>query len=118
MHSLLLATQGARVWLAQRPASGVWAGLWSLPEFADDAALQARIASGAGILGELQPLQPVRHVLTHFDWQLQPWHWRVPAKARSRADETLSPGRWFHRDEALAAGLPAPVRRLIEAWQP
>lgn len=114
-HSLLLLTQGERLWLVQRPAPGVWAGLWSLPEYAADAALQEVAARGPG---EIEPLAPVSHTLTHFDWQLKPWHWRLPvrlaAASRQRVEAALPAGRWFSRDEALAAGLPAPVRRLID----
>jgi A/G-specific adenine glycosylase len=32
-HALLWVVQRGRWWLVQRPARGVWAGLWSLPEF-------------------------------------------------------------------------------------
>jgi A/G-specific adenine glycosylase len=59
------------------------------------------------------------HTLTHLDWTLHPMRWTLPARttAGTRADVTaeLSPGRWFTLDEALAAGLPAPLRRLLEA---
>ncbi len=106
-HALLWLTQGERVWLWQRPARGVWAGLWSLPQ-ADDAAHWAALAAGCG--GQVQPLPPVLHVLTHADWTLTPVRWVLPEGAEPPA--TLE-GRWFARDEALALGLPAPVRRLI-----
>ncbi|NRF71947.1 A/G-specific adenine glycosylase [Aquincola sp. S2] len=115
-NSLLLLTSGAQLWLVQRPAPGVWAGLWSLPEFTGDEAVQAFAAQGPG---RIEALPHVHHVLTHFDWQLKPWHWQLPprtaAATRQRIESALpGDGRWFARDEALAAGLPAPVRRLID----
>lgn len=113
-HSLLLATQSDSVLLVQRPARGVWAGLWSLPAFDGDAPLRALAEPGPG---ELQAWPAFTHVLTHRDWHLQPWHWalpeRLPDAARQRIDITVPGGRWFARSDALAAGLPAPVRRLI-----
>jgi len=45
---LLWLSHGDRVWLVRRPASGVWAGLWSFAEFDDDAALAAVSAGWPG----------------------------------------------------------------------
>jgi A/G-specific adenine glycosylase len=109
-NALLLLRQGERLWLVQRPGRGVWAGLWSLPEFNDAAALQAATAAWPG-QGDWRPA--FDHALTHFVWTLQPLAWQLPPRARRPVN--LPEGRWFRRDEALAMGLPAPVRRLIEA---
>jgi A/G-specific adenine glycosylase len=43
---------------------------------------------------------------------LQPLQWQLPARARVPTD--LPAGRWVTREEALALGLPAPLRRLIQ----
>jgi len=107
-HALLWLRQGARVFLVQRPDSGVWAGLWSLPEFDDAGALDTLTAEWPG---EGQWLAAFEHVLTHFDWTLQPLAWTLPPRARPPA---LPAGRWVTVAEALAMGLPAPVRRLLE----
>ena len=105
---------GDRLWLVKRPSTGVWAGLWSLPEFASQAAFES--ATG-GWPGEVHELPSFTHVLTHLDWRLHPVWWRWPKRlAASRVaamTQAWPEGRWFDRDEALAAGLPAPVRRLI-----
>ena len=103
-----------RVWLVQRPDQGVWAGLWSLPEF-DTATDFER--HGAGWPGHAESLASFTHVLTHLDWTLHPVRWNLPAdmdEAKARAIVATWPtGRWFTRDEALAAGLPAPLRKLL-----
>ncbi len=106
--ALLWLRQGRRWWLAQRPDTGVWAGLWSLPEFDTAEALQARVA---GWRGQGEWLEPVRHALTHFEWTLRPLAWTLPARAPQ--PQLLPEGRWFEPAEALALGLPAPVRRLL-----
>jgi A/G-specific adenine glycosylase len=112
-HALLWLQHRGRSWLVQRPDKGVWAGLWSLPEYASVDALGQATAAWPG-RGDWLPL--VAHALTHFDWALSPlaWHW----PARGPALPELGAGRWVTRDEALAMGLPAPVRRLIEAGAP
>ena len=105
-----------RVWLVQRAGTGVWAGLWSLPEFAT---IEAFEASASGWPGKGETLPAFTHVLTHFDWALQPVRWTFPARTPAR---TLAPllaawptGRWFEIDAALALGLPAPLRKRLLA---
>ena len=115
-NALLWLGDADRVWLVQRPATGVWAGLWTLPLYDAIDELQAHAAKWPG-RGE--PLADIRHALTHFDWRLQPWRQRLPSRiavARLAALEaTLPQGRWFTLAQALAAGLPAPVRKLLAA---
>ena len=67
-----------RVWLVRRADSGVWAQLWSLPEFDTAVALERAVEHWPGTL---EWMAPFKHVLTHFDWMLQPlklqWHGAV-----------------------------------------
>ncbi len=110
-HALLWLERGDTLWLTQRPDSGVWAALWSLPEFDSAEALQALAARWPG-QGEWLPT--IEHTLTHFDWTLQPLRHSLPAQAGRAIEASLPPGRWFTREAALAMGIPAPVRRLLE----
>ena len=115
-NALLWLGQADQVWLVQRPATGVWAGLWTLPLFdtADDVA-----ALAAGWPGHGAALAPIKHALTHFDWLLQPWRQQLPARLsaarRAALEAALPAGRWFTSAQALALGLPAPVRKLLAA---
>ncbi|MFO1339960.1 MAG: A/G-specific adenine glycosylase [Burkholderiaceae bacterium] len=112
--TLLWLTQGDRVWLLRRPASGIWAGLWSLPEFASADALGDWLA---GWPGETLALPAFTHVLTHLDLAISPWRHVLPPRARR--DPALQArwpeGRWVARDELAAFGLPAPVAKLLLA---
>ncbi len=108
--ALLWLRQGSRHWLVQRPATGVWAGLWSLPEYDDAAALEATVA---GWRGQGEWLPAVAHALTHLDWTLQPLVWTLPARAARPPG--LAEGRWFEHAEVLALGLPAPIRRWFDS---
>jgi len=113
-NTLLWLQHAGRVWLVQRPDSGVWASLWTLPELADDEAAWALTETWPG---EAWPLPAFKHVLTHLDWLLKPLLWRLPealpADRLAAVEHALPAGRWVRRDDALALGLPAPIRKLL-----
>ncbi len=90
------------VWLQQRPAKGVWGGLWSLPMFDSEADL-LQTAQGA----PLELLPRIEHALTHFDWVLHP--------RRAAIQSTALPidGQWVLREELARYGLPAPLKKLV-----
>lgn len=115
-HVWLWLAERDRIWLVQRPATGVWAGLWSLPEFDSEGAFDA---ANAGWPGKGESLPSFKHVLTHLDWTLHPVRWTLPddmpAAERSAIEAGWPTGRWFSFDEALAAGLPSPLRKLLVA---
>ncbi len=111
---LWLTDAQQRIWLTQRAPSGVWAGLWTLPLFDSIDALRALAADWPG---RSEALTPIAHALTHFDWRLEPWRHELPrrvsAERRGQIEAALGAGRWLTREQALALGLPAPVRKLI-----
>jgi A/G-specific adenine glycosylase len=119
-HVLGWIEHAGRVWLVKRPDSGVWAAMWCLPAFEAD---EAWHALAAGWPGMAQRLPAIAHALTHFDWHLQPARHVLPSDAAApvlqavhdalAAEPVTAGGRWFTREEALAAGLPAPVRKLL-----
>ena len=102
------------VWLVKRPASGVWAGLWSLPEFDSHEDLYRAALAWPG---HFETLPSFTHTLTHLDWTLHPVRWSLPAAAdeaqAAACTASFPEGRWFSLDEALGAGLPAPLRKLL-----
>ena len=116
-HALLWLQWRGRCLLVQRPERGVWASLWSLPEFVDHHALNSLTAAWPG-QGRWLPV--IEHALTHFDWQLLPLLWLWPDRRADPAPQLKSenfatlPTRWVLPEEALALGLAAPVRRLLE----
>jgi A/G-specific adenine glycosylase len=114
-HVLLWLAWRDALWLVQRPPVGVWAGLWSLPEFSG---FDALAAASRGWPGQGAALPTIEHALTHFDWRLHPRRWTLPPQLETTEADALArkvaPGRWFTRADALALGLAAPLRRLID----
>ncbi len=123
------SSDGEQVWLEQLPETGVWAGLWTLPLFDDEAALSAWV--GEPLAAAMEPQPRIKHVLTHLDWCLHPRRLVISAaqadalttalQAR-QADPAQRPsvvteqGRWVALSalsERTSVGLPAPVRKLL-----
>lgn len=101
---LWLACDGrGGVWLEKRPARGVWAGLYCLPVFDGRAALDDALPPQA-IAADLPPFV---HVLTHKDLHLHP--------VRTLGAAPAGGGRWFSAEEWPGLGLPAPIRKLLQA---
>lgn len=98
------------VWLQQRPDSGIWAGLWSLPLFDDAEALRAAAGAAAA---RLVALPGFVHVLTHLDWTLHPQRLDLATPDADVVAAGLGDGRWWPRDQLDRIGLPAPFSRLL-----
>ena len=121
---LLWLQHGERVWLVRRGDAGVWAQLWSLPEFDTSMSLERAVQDWPGTL---EWLPPFKHVLTHFDWMLQPmrlqWHGSIGAAQQAEIERlaavdgtsVAAAGRWVSRAELDTVGVPAPIRKLLEA---
>jgi A/G-specific adenine glycosylase len=113
---MLVLERAGTILLEQRPAAGIWAGLWSLPEVDVDADVarhcKARYLATVTVGDELPPIE---HGFTHFRLTIRPQRVAVRAwPARAEA-----PGlAWRTRDDALAMALPAPVRRLLAGTDP
>jgi A/G-specific adenine glycosylase len=114
-HVWLWLRWGDRLWLHKRPEQGVWAGLWSLPELGAPGDVEA---VGLDWPGRGEPLPPVVHQLTHLELNLFPLRWTLPPRTPAARVAALvaawQPGRWVCTAEALALGLPAPLRQLLQ----
>ncbi|QTP60744.1 A/G-specific adenine glycosylase [Billgrantia antri] len=113
--TLMLVLQDAegRVLLEQRPASGLWGGLWGLPQFDDLAALRAWLdthAPGA----ELDPAWPAfSHTFSHFRLDI------TPLPARIGRLDSVGEGRcWYDPGNPGRVGLAAPVKALLASLAP
>ena len=105
---LLHATDArGRVWLQQRPASGIWARLHCLPQFDSREALLEHLPAAAR--AQVVEHAPFTHVLTHRDLLIHVIGARVPAAFGQETE-----GGWYAAEDWPALGLPAPVRRFLE----
>jgi A/G-specific adenine glycosylase len=109
---MLLLLSGNEILLEKRPPSGIWGGLWSLPEIDVDAdalkAVRERFGFEAAVLPA--PMVPFSHTFSHFRLEITPQPVHVSKSLRAEESGRL----WLGREEALGAALPAPVRKLLE----
>ena len=115
---LVLRDRHDRVLLERRPPTGVWAGLWSLPESADRNSADVRIASyrhRSSTPAEFVDLPRFVHTFSHFRLEVEPLQVNIAPRARL-ADNPDQ--RWLYPHEAAQLGLPAPVRKLLRSLVP
>jgi A/G-specific adenine glycosylase len=108
---LLLRDDEGRVLLVRRPPTGVWSGMWSLPEVADHDEAREFVAvhSSAGFEDNV-PLALIEHTFSHYRLHIAPLMWRGATPATRIGDNAQ---RWHPLDALDEVGLPAPVRKLL-----
>ncbi len=109
----LIYQANAGLLLLRRPASGVWGGLWSLPECPTLPDLTPYLASLGFEAAPGAPGAVLRHVFTHFALSITP----VPVLL-TNIGTCASENRdmmWYQRC-AAEPGMPAPVRRLVNQF--
>jgi len=108
--TMLLAVADGAVYLERRPPSGIWGGLWSLPEV-DDVAdwCAARLAVNAV---EAERWGTLRHSFSHYDLDIAPVVVRIGAASSTVADTGDS--TWYRLTETPPGGIAAPVMKLID----
>lgn len=105
--TFVLITDGTHLLLERRPPSGLWGGLLVPPEGDADSILAAR-----GLISTArQHLPALRHAFTHFRLTLQP----VLCQLEHRPTIAGESGQtWVALDAAADAGVPTPIRKLIQ----
>lgn len=110
--SFLLIQYQDEIWLEQRPPSGLWGGLWCLPEAAEHT-LEVDIAD------KLHNIKPVktevltafRHTFSHFHLDIVPI--KVSVAERPQIIMEANQGLWYNLSQPAKVGLAAPVKKLL-----
>lgn len=114
---LLLHDASGRVLLARRPPSGVWSGLWSLPEAGDHDEARSFLGHYAGVdFDAADALPPIEHTFSHYRLHIEPLRWRIGDAVPASGDNADL--RWQPRDRLHEVGLPAPVKKLLGTLSP
>ena len=109
--AMLVVLSRGEVLVEKRPSTGIWGGLWSLPEARESDSPAQVLRQEWGLkAARIEPLEPFEHAFTHFTLEITPWRMRLLEPATLAADKT---GMWLPLSEVQGAALPSPVRRLL-----
>lgn len=112
-YFLVLKNNANETLLIKRPPTGIWGGLWSLPECSEPATISAWSKQNFGCeLQDVQLLPEVQHIFSHFQLTLIPIH----AKIKKFLPLTMEAETqiWYKKDKQQIIGLPAPIQRILE----
>ncbi|WP_372866422.1 A/G-specific adenine glycosylase [Pseudomonas sp.] len=107
----ILTSRTGEVLLYRRPSSGLWGGLWSLPELDDLPSLDLLANRHALQLGERRELAGLSHTFSHFQLAIEPWLIRVEAAPSAVAEADWL---WYNLATPPRLGLAAPVKKLLK----
>lgn len=125
---LLLEDTHGRVLLERRPLSGIWGGLWSLPECpAHTNDIEGWCHTHLHLRVEAVAHWPtLRHTFSHFHLDIHPLHVHLRSNATTSVRQKTTPAAgeapavtppgqvWYNTRQPDARGLPAPIKRLLE----
>ena len=98
------------VLLRQRPATGIWGGLWSFIESEDADTVPKDVAQFIGGDFDAQLLTPFRHTFSHYHLDIQPKLLHCESLSALIAEAGVS---WVSLHKPLQLGVPTPVKRLL-----
>lgn len=112
---LILMKNKNHVLLEKRPASGIWGGLWSLPEIAGSVTIEnIRTTCQQRFKYKISDIEfgkRFRHTFSHFHLEILPAFVSV-TENRGKIMEA-NQQIWYNLQQPDAVGLPAPVKTLL-----
>lgn len=114
-YLLLIQNKNRETLLEQRPPTGIWGGLWCLPEISDLRDTETDL----GLKLEdknVQVLEPMRHTFSHYHLDITPV--RVTVNNPTDCVMEASPTLWYNLQQPESVGLAAPVKKLLEKYTP
>lgn len=111
--TMMIIIHQNEVLLEKRPQTGIWGGLWSLPEIEMHEIASEVAQSSLGLEVEAaEPFAIVNHAFTHFKLAITP----QPLLLVKQTLQAQSPHTiWLPISEAISAAIPTPVRKILQS---
>ncbi len=103
--TLLIISDGQRLYLQKRPDKGIWGGLWSLPEVPEEEIATFLSNQGWQESAPRQVHPRYTHTFTHYRLHITPIAVTV---------ENLPEG--FRQSDLKTMGLPAPIAKILQSF--
>lgn len=109
---LILQNEQGHILLQKRPPSGIWGGLWSLPECPDDDIRHWCKNTLGLILAGTETCPVLRHTFSHFHLDIVP----VISQVKGPTNHVMEATNivWYNTRQPEILGLPAPVLKLLQ----
>ena len=107
----MLANAEGAILLYRRPSTGLWGGLWSLPELDDLKDIEHLALQHALKLGQQHELPGLTHTFSHFQLAIEPWLVHVEESGHHVAEADWL---WYNLATPPRLGLAAPVKKLLK----
>lgn len=114
---LLHQTQD-HILLQRRPPSGIWGGLWSLPEIENLAQLESWQLQHLGQLQQVSQTieNSLLHKFTHFDLSLSIARVDMTKLPLSEIVAESGGYQWIEREQLARYGLPTPIQKILSQY--
>ncbi|MCC6713684.1 MAG: A/G-specific adenine glycosylase [Gammaproteobacteria bacterium] len=109
---LIVRRGSGHILLEARPPTGIWGGLWSLPEIDTHAGADSWCEAHGLRVRRSTSWAVMRHTFSHFHLDIHPLLLEVKTSTRAIMDGDR--WLWYKDGDAIEIGLPAPVRRLLD----
>ncbi len=123
VYMLILRDMNNKILIQRRPPTGIWGGLWSLPELPDKTAeysqteqdSHCRELYGLSVLSQ-KPLAKVKHGFTHFDLNITP----IDCVTRRESEQIQDAGdlKWYTPSNHKRTGFPTAVAKILSTLTP
>lgn len=109
---IIAINEDQQIFLEKRAPTGIWGGLWSVPELAHHSELEAWLLKQTMVVTNKQALAMRRHTFSHYHLDYQPIVLNISHTVNNilKAESAL----WYKHRQTKNIALPAPVKQLFD----
>lgn len=106
----MLLNERGELLLKQRPPTGIWGGLWTLPEIDGHLSPAEQAAEWGYRVQQLRTNPSIKHVFSHFQLDIHSFYGVIASSSCRIMDASFC---WQALTSIKKRGLPAPIQKLI-----
>lgn len=109
---LVLSNQQQEIFLEKRPPTGIWGGLWSLPEFDSIESARDWCLTKNMVIDRQQQLPTLRHTFSHYHLDYTPLLIQIQSRMNFVMESNQS--LWYNAAQLNNLGLATPIKQLLQ----